>query len=71
MYRFVSSLSRNAKRYILLTIDVLLVPVALLLAFALQQNGLPAFDNLVRVWAGVPLLMMIAALLVAIVVYDQ
>ncbi|MGB1208756.1 MAG: polysaccharide biosynthesis protein, partial [Paracoccaceae bacterium] len=66
MYRFVSSLSRNAKRHILLTIDVALVPVALLLAFSLQQNGLPGFDNFQRSWAAVPLLMMIAALLVLV-----
>ena len=66
MYRFVSSLSRNTKRYILLAIDVALVPIALMLAFALQQNGPPAFDNLLRSWAALPLLMMIAALLVLV-----
>ena len=66
MYRFVSSLSRNAKRYILLSIDVLLVPIALATAFALQQNGLPSVESFLRNWLALPLLMMIAALLVLV-----
>ncbi|MEY1557963.1 polysaccharide biosynthesis protein [Yoonia sp. R2331] len=66
MYRFVSTLSRQAKRIILLLVDVALVPVALLLAFALQTNGLPAGPGLLTHWAGVPMLMMIAALLVLV-----
>ena len=56
MYRFVSALSRNAKRFILLMIDVALVPVALATAFALQQNGLPSFEAMLRNWLALPLM---------------
>ncbi len=66
MYRFVSTLSRQAKRIILLLVDVALVPVALLTAFALQTNGLPDGRGLLTHWAGLPMLMVIAALLVLV-----
>ena len=66
MYQLVSTLSRQAKRIILLLIDVALVPVALLTAFALQTNGLPEGPGLLTHWAGLPLLMMIAGLLVLV-----
>ncbi len=66
MYQIVSSLSREAKRLILLSLDVALVPIALLAAFILQNNGLPEGVSLLNHWAGLPLLMMIAALLVLV-----
>ena len=66
MYRFVSTLSRQAKRIILLLVDVALVPVALLTALGLQTNGLPDGRGLLTHWAGLPMLMVIAALLVLV-----
>ena len=58
------SLSRQAKRLILLAVDVALVPVALLIAFALQQNGLPGAPG--QHWALLPVVMLLAALLVLV-----
>ena len=66
MYRFVSTLPRAAKRRILLAVDVAMVPLALLAAFALQSNGLPPADSFVRQWQALPLLMTIAALLLMV-----
>lgn len=63
MYRFVSTLSRNAKRYILLTVDVCLVPIALLMALALQQSGMPNFETFEGRWLSLPLLMGLSGLL--------
>lgn len=70
MYRFVSALPRPIKRRILLTIDVCLVPAALLAALELQQNGLPTLSDLAQNWLALPLLMTISALL-AIVMGTQ
>lgn len=67
MYGFVTTLSRQAKRVILLCIDVALVPLALLVAFALQTNGLPAEGpGLLSHPSALPLIMMIAGLLVLV-----
>ena len=63
MYRFVSTLSRTVKRYILLTVDICLVPVALLLALALQQSGIPDFESFEGRWLSLPLLMALSGLL--------
>lgn len=63
MYRFVSTLSRTAKRYILLTIDVCLVPIALVLALALQQSALPDLSAFNGRWLSLPLLMGLSGLL--------
>lgn len=63
MYRFISTLSRTAKRYILLTIDVCLVPIALWLALALQQSAIPNFDDFAGRWLSLPLLMGLSGLL--------
>ena len=63
MYRFVSTLSRTVKRYILLTVDICLVPVALLLALALQQSGMPDFESFEGRWLSLPLLMALSGLL--------
>lgn len=63
MYRFVSTLSRTVKRYILLTVDICLVPVALLLALALQQSGIPDFESFEGRWLSLPLLMGLSGLL--------
>ncbi len=63
MYRFVGTLSRTVKRYILLTVDICLVPVALLLALALQQSGMPDFESFEGRWLSLPLLMALSGLL--------
>lgn len=62
MYRFVSTMPREAKRRILLIVDVVLLPLALLAAFALQTNAAPAGDSLLGHWAALPLLMSVGAL---------
>lgn len=56
------SLSRQAKRLILLIIDVALVPVALLIAFALQGTSMPYASG----GTMLPLLMGLSALLVLV-----
>jgi FlaA1/EpsC-like NDP-sugar epimerase len=63
MFRFVSTLSRDAKRVILLLVDIFLIPVALLAALILQQNEAFSLDGLVQNWLAVPLLMVLGALL--------
>ncbi|SEN47714.1 NDP-sugar epimerase, includes UDP-GlcNAc-inverting 4,6-dehydratase FlaA1 and capsular polysaccharide biosynthesis protein EpsC [Loktanella fryxellensis] len=66
MYRTISALSRRAKRVVLLAVDVVLIPAALLGAIALQ--GLPADGaglgaTIVGHWLALPLLMAIGGLL--------
>ena len=66
MYRFVSTLPRGIKQIIMLLVDVLLVPLALLAAFSLQQSGAGGvdglFDKLANNWLVLPLLMVLCAL---------
>ncbi|SHF79812.1 NDP-sugar epimerase, includes UDP-GlcNAc-inverting 4,6-dehydratase FlaA1 and capsular polysaccharide biosynthesis protein EpsC [Loktanella atrilutea] len=67
MYRWISAMSRRAKRALLLSVDVALIPVALLAAAALQ--GTPGLDevapggSIVAHWLALPLLMAIGGLL--------
>ena len=61
MYRWVSLLPRRAKRGVLLCVDILLVPVALALALALQ--GSAEVEAVARHWMVVPVLMGIGGLL--------
>ena len=63
MLRLINSLKRQTKQTIVLSIDIGLVPVALVIAFALQMNGLPPFDSDTLDWLALPLLMLIAGLL--------
>ena len=63
MYRFVTHMPRQMKWGILLLIDVVLTPVALLAAFALHQNGLDVMDMPLVNRTAIPLLMGISALL--------
>jgi FlaA1/EpsC-like NDP-sugar epimerase len=63
MYRFVKGLNRAQKRAILLVIDLCLVPVALVTAFALQLNGMPPGRLLAQVWPIFPLLLGAAAMI--------
>jgi len=63
MYSFVTTMSRQAKRLILLAIDVCLVPIALMTAFVLQANGVQDFAGRADAWLTLPLLMAVAGLL--------
>ena len=63
MLRVINNLTRGAKQTIVLCFDIGLVPVALIIAFALQMNGLPPFDSGTLDWLALPLLMLIAGLL--------
>jgi FlaA1/EpsC-like NDP-sugar epimerase len=62
MLRLIVRLPRRAKQATILALDVLLVPVAIIAAFALQGAAL-AMDAVLQRWQAIPLLMMIAALL--------
>jgi len=62
MYRWVSSLSRRAKRAVLLAMDVLLIPVALLGAMLLQGSP-DLVGTILGHWLALPLLMAIGGLL--------
>ena len=66
MLNLINSLSRRTKQTVILCIDTGLVPVALLIAFALQMNGLPPFESGTLDWLALPLLMLIAGLLGAV-----
>jgi FlaA1/EpsC-like NDP-sugar epimerase len=63
MYRWVSSLSRSKKRTVLLAVDVLLIPVALLGAMALQGGPEEQVNTVINHWLALPLLMAIGGLL--------
>ncbi len=63
MLRRLTTLPRQAKQAVIISVDVLLVPVALVAALALQQNGLSGMRGLATHWPAVPLLMLVAALL--------
>ena len=66
MYRFVTSLPRQAKWAILLSMDVILAPLALMAAFALYRNSLDVLDFPLINKLALPLLMGIAALLATV-----
>ena len=65
MYHFVSTVPRGIKQLIMLAVDVMLVPVALLAAFVLQHSGAGTtdnlFDELANSWVVLPLLMVLCA----------
>ena len=63
MYTFVSTMPRQAKWAILLALDILLAPAALLAAFVLHNNTLAIMDFPLVNKLALPLLMGIAALL--------
>lgn len=64
--RIVSMLPRRAKQAFIIVLDVILVPVALILAFALQKNALPSPDSLSQSWMATAILMTIAGLLCSV-----
>ena len=63
MLGVITRLSRATKQWMILTIDVLLVPVAMLLAMALQLNALPDSTHMMRNWMLIPILMALCALI--------
>ncbi len=63
MLRLINNIDRRHKQTIVLCIDIGLVPIALILAFSLQMNGLPPFGSGTLDWLALPLLMLIAGLL--------
>jgi FlaA1/EpsC-like NDP-sugar epimerase len=63
MLRQITLLPRQVKQAVIIAVDVILVPVALLAAFALQRHGLTAIGGLAGHWPAIPLLMMVSGLL--------
>jgi FlaA1/EpsC-like NDP-sugar epimerase len=67
MYRWISAMSRCRKRVVLLAVDMLLIPVALIGAIALQGNALTenlsAGGGIIGHWLALPLLTVIGGLL--------
>ena len=62
LHSVVTRLPRTAKQYIIVALDVLLLPVALFLALALDQDRFPPRGSLVEAWPAVLMLMAIAGL---------
>ena len=63
LLRFVSRLPRRAKQAIIVSLDVTLVPVALLTSHALLENALPSGMLLAQNWMAITILMAVAGLL--------
>ena len=63
MLNVINNLSRRSKQTMVLCFDIFLVPVALIVAFALQMNGYPQLDSGTLDWLALPLLMLMAGLL--------
>ncbi|MDJ0825053.1 MAG: nucleoside-diphosphate sugar epimerase/dehydratase [Rhodobacter sp.] len=59
--RLIKSLSRTQKQAVMLTIDLALVPVALLFTLMVQRPGTDAMAELTSIWPVVGLLMVMAA----------
>lgn len=66
MYNMASTLARSTKRGILLFVDIILVPPALLTAMVLQYDDNLAFDNIGQHWLALPLLMVFCGLLTVV-----
>lgn len=66
MHKLVSKLPRATKQLIVLAVDVLLVPFALLAALSLQQNGFSDIEDIERNWFVLLLLMSISGLLAVV-----
>jgi FlaA1/EpsC-like NDP-sugar epimerase len=66
MYNMATTLARSTKRGILLCVDIILVPPALLTAMVLQYDDNLAFDNMLQHWQALPLLMGLCGLLTVV-----
>ena len=63
MLGIITRLSRATKQWLILSNDVLLVPVAMLLAMALQLNEFPDSSHMMRNWMLIPVLMAACAVI--------
>jgi len=61
MLQFINALSRKQKSLVFLAVDLCLIPVALLLAFAMQSMPAPPPAILIRILSTLPFLLVIAA----------
>ncbi|MGB1387393.1 MAG: polysaccharide biosynthesis protein [Paracoccaceae bacterium] len=61
MLQFINALSRKQKSLVFLAVDLCLIPVALLLAFAMQSMPAPPPAILIRILSALPFLLVIAA----------
>lgn len=61
MLQFINALSRKQKSLVFLAVDLCLIPVALLLAFAMQSMPATALEILIRILPTLPFLLVIAA----------
>lgn len=61
MLQFINALSRKQKSLVFLAVDLCLIPVALLLAFAMQSLPATAPEILIRILPTLPFLLVIAA----------
>lgn len=61
MLQFINALSRKQKSLVFLAVDLCLIPVALLLAFAVQSMPAPPPEILIRILSTLPFLLVIAA----------
>ena len=61
MLQFINALSRKQKSLIFLAVDLFLIPVALLLAFAMQSMPATALEIMIRILPTLPFLLVIAA----------
>ena len=61
MLSFIHTLSRKQKGYVLLGVDLLLVPLALLFTYSVQSTPTPAFDSFMQSLPILPYLMLATA----------
>ena len=61
MLQFINALSRKQKSLVFLAVDLCLIPVALLLAFAMQSMPATALEIMIRILPTLPFLLVIAA----------
>ena len=61
MLQFINALSRKQKSLVFLAVDLFLIPVALLLAFAMQSMPATALEIMIRILPTLPFLLVIAA----------
>ena len=63
LLRIVTELPRPLKRALIVSIDVLLLPAAMIIGLSLQQNRFPPAERIVDLWMAFVILMTIAGLL--------
>ena len=63
LLRLVSDLPRPVKRSFIVALDVLLLPVAMFFALALQQSRFPHTAGMTQLWLSMIILMTLAGLL--------